>query len=995
MKTQTYAILREIPGGSMKRKRIVRPTSLATLVSTALAAVLLAAAPVALSAQSVSFAGTQKELASFSAADSVSPVAVDGKGDAFFAVANGASNTLYEAPVNGSLIILSSSFPFLPSAIAVDAPGANLYFLDPVSTVDCLGAMLATAPVSVGTTPSFMPCGFTIPSDPIPIFYSSLTGLAVDPSGNLYIADNGAGMLYEMNAPVMSSSLPTNALILASGAPWDIAVNGNGTVYFTVSSGGVNQLAEVPASSFSFGVSIFFNPASATLVAGNIPSIQSGLAIDPKGDIFVGGGSSPVAKVSGGSLVPVDSDFVNGTSGVATDSAGDLYIAGIDGTGTPQVAELQLQAVNFGSQPVASAGSALTLNYNVNASGTLGAPKVLTGGASNLEFTLASGNTCTGALTAGTTCKVNVAFGPKFAGLRPGAVQMVDGSGNLLATTMIYGVGTGPQIAFGSGTQTTIGSGLNGPEEVAVDAEGDVFVSDTFNARVQEIPTGGGLQITVGDNGSFQPAGVAVDGAGDVFVVDEGNGQVVEFPANGGAQIVVANGLSAPGGLALDGAGDVFIADEGNGRLLEVHTGGGPQTTVGSGLSDPAGVAVDGAGDVFIADISLTSVVEVPTGCANSSCQIAVGSGLSYPSGVAVDAAGDVFIADTQNNRVVEVPTGGGAQIAVGSGLSVPFAVAVDGAGDVFIADSGNNRVVELPRSQPPALTFAAASVNSTSSDSPQSVTIANIGNQSLSALTPGLSIGLSFEQVFGAEALADCATGFSLTPGASCNLSLSFTPTAAGSIHSGAVLTDNSLNGNPATQTIQLSGTGIALSQTITFNTIPTQVAGNSVTLTASASSELTVGFASETTSVCAVSGKTVKLITAGTCTIQATQAGNNVYAAAMPVSQSFTVSPAASFTITPIPAEETISRGVLGVFILELQSVKGFDGNVTLSCSGGPAGDVCVDFPQTVKVNGVALALSGILFPGKTTPGTYTITFTGVSGSLTNTATAKFTVK
>jgi hypothetical protein len=72
----------------------------------------------------------------------------------------------------------------------------------------------------------------------------------------------------------------------------------------------------------------------------------------------------------------------------------------------------------------------------------------------------------------------------------------------------------------------------------------------------------------------------------------------------------------------------------------------------------------------------------------------------------------------------------------------------------------------------------------------------------------------------------------------------------------------------------------------------------------------------------------------------------------------------------------------------------VKGFNGKVTLSCSGGPAGSKCGDLPQTVKVNGVAYAVSGILFPVTTTPGTYTITFTGVSGSLTNTATAKFTV-
>ena len=48
-----------------------------------------------------------------------------------------------------------------------------------------------------------------------------------------------------------------------------------------------------------------------------------------------------------------------------------------------------------------------------------------------------------------------------------------------------------------------------------------------------------------------------------------------------------------------------------------------------------------------------------------------------------------------------------------------------------------------------------------------------------------------------------------------------------------------------------------------------------------------------------------------------------------------------------------------------------------------------------MTVKLNGTAYAVSGILFPKNSTPGTYMITFTGVSGSLKNTATATFTVK
>ena len=102
-----------------------------------------------------------------------------------------------------------------------------------------------------------------------------------------------------------------------------------------------------------------------------------------------------------------------------------------------------------------------------------------------------------------------------------------------------------------------------------------------------------------------------------------------------------------------------------------------------------------------------------------------------------------------------------------------------------------------------------------------------------------------------------------------------------------------------------------------------------------------------------------------------------------------------AVPFTITPTPKSETIKRGDWAVFLLTLKSLDGFKGKVTLSCSGGPAGSYCVDLPRTVNLYGTAYAVSGILFPKNTTPGTYVITFTGTSGAVTAKATATFIVK
>jgi len=77
-------------------------------------------------------------------------------------------------------------------------------------------------------------------------------------------------------------------------------------------------------------------------------------------------------------------------------------------------------------------------------------------------------------------------------------------------------------------------------------------------------------------------------------------------------------------------------------------------------------------------------------------------------------------------------------------------------------------------------------------------------------------------------------------------------------------------------------------------------------------------------------------------------------------------------------------------------VRSTTGFTGSITLSCSGGPSGASCTDLPATIRLfDGYGLAFSGVLFPKSTPPGTYTMTFKGVSGAITNSATATFTVK
>ena len=419
-----------------------------------------------------------------------------------------------------------------------------------------------------------------------------------------------------------------------------------------------------------------------------------------------------------------------------------------------------------------------------------------------------------------------------------------------------------------------------------MDAAGNVFIAadGTVNSVLKVSATGVQSPVATGLN---VPNGVAVDGAGDVFIGDTFNNRVLEI-SSAGVQTtlppVTVNdlGLNEPFGVAVDGAGDVFIADWGNGRVVEIAANG-TQTTVGSGLITPVGVAVDGPGDVFIADAGLTSIVEVPAGCTSSGCQTTLGSGLDTPSGVSVDAAGDVFIVGAGSYGLVEVPAGCTSSVcqttvAGTAGLSIS-GVAVDAAGDVFVANPG---VVELPSSQPPTFAFASTAVGSTSTDSPQSVTVQNVGNEQLNNVSPGLSVGTNFTQVTGSP--TDCTTSFSLIPGASCDLSINFTPLSVATFSSTAIFTDNALNTSPsATQSITLQGTGVAAVPVITGispNSGPAS-GGETVTITGQYFQPgATVLFgATAATSVTVVSAATISVVapalTPGTVSVTVTNPG------------------------------------------------------------------------------------------------------------------------
>ncbi len=770
-----------------------------------------------------------------------------------------------------------------------------------------------------------------------------------------------------------SSGLPVSYSVLsglASVSGSTLTITGGGSITVQASQAGNASYSAAP-------------PVSQIVFVDQAPAITSGtsatLILNTAGLVTVTATGFPIPSLAEAGALPNGVAFLDNGNGTASltgpPTTGGLFnitFTASNGIGAPALQNFTLSVAQaqgvFGvpySFGPTNGGSPqlLLLGFTLATPTTFGPTSVVTQGTANLDYTLGS-TTCVGTLPAGSTCFVTVIFSPLAPGLRLGAVELTNTSGASVASTLISGIGLEPAIAFGPGVESTIVSGSQ-TSGVDVDAAGNLFIAQLGSTSVLKVPAGGGTLTSLG-TGLSSPYGVAVDGAGDLFIADSGNNRVVEVPVGGGVQTTVGSGLSTPRGVAVDAAGNVFIADSGNNRVVEVPAGGGAQTTVGSGLSLPRGVAVDGAGDLFIADSGNNRVVEVPVG---GGAPLPVGSDLLSPFGVAVDAAGDVFIADSGNDRVVEVSGGGGAQTTVGSGFLSPSGVAMEGQGDIFITDSSSGHVVEVERSQPPSLSFATTPEGATSSDSPQSVIIQNIGSQALGAVAPGLIVGAGFLQVPGTGTPADCTSSFSLALGATCNLSISFEPQSTGSIATTAVLTDNALDSSPsATQSIALQGTGAAAiqSQTITFPSIPTQIYPTAaITLTATASSGLPVSY-SVLSGLASVSGSTLTITGGGSITVQANQAGDAGYSAAPPVSQ-----------IVLVDQAPAITSGASSTMVLNTA------GSVTVSATGFPipslveAGALPTGLHFHDNGNGTA-SLTGT----PTTGGVFNISFTAANG-------------
>ena len=362
---------------------------------------------------------------------------------------------------------------------------------------------------------------------------------------------------------------------------------------------------------------------------------------------------------------------------------------------------------NFGLEPVGTASVAQNVTVTASAAGTVATVQVLTLGVPDLDFAAGSGaSTCASAsLSIGSSCVQSVTFTPSAPGLRLGAVVLLDGNGNILASTLISGTGQGGlgvlvpgNVIPVAGTLLTWEQVLDGsiataadldlPAGVTLDGVGNMYIADSAHNRIRMVC--GGISATIsGTACSAAQAGRIFTIAGNGIATDTGDG----FPAGGST-------VAAPSDVTLDGAGNLYIADTGNNavRVIWAATGiittiagtgvqgntgdGGPATS--ATLNQPWGVTLDPQGDIFIADTFNHRIRMI--------CAVAPGT---FTNGTACPAAG--AITTVAGSGLINANGSGGfsgdngpATIAE---LNFPYAVAFDAAGNMYIPDQLNNRV--------------------------------------------------------------------------------------------------------------------------------------------------------------------------------------------------------------------------------------------------------------------------------------------------------------
>lgn len=280
---------------------------------------------------------------------------------------------------------------------------------------------------------------------------------------------------------------------------------------------------------------------------------------------------------------------------------------------------------------------------------------------------------------------------------------------------------------------------FNAPRGLEVAEDGSVYVADSRNHRIQHMGADGSVIHTWGTfgdvssgnapDGSFnEPWDVAIGPDGSVYVSDTWNHRVQKFTADGQfistwgyfGQGEAPEAFWGPRGVAVDAQGRVYVMDTGNKRVVIFDADGNSITQFGVAgfepgqFDEPVGIALDADGNIYITD-TWNQRVQVLTPSNDGTIYTPLrtwdffgweGQSLDNKPFLAISPTnGHLFVTDPENPRVVEFDAEGniirawGEYAANSSGFGLVSGIGVAPDGSVWISDGANNLLLrfEIP----------------------------------------------------------------------------------------------------------------------------------------------------------------------------------------------------------------------------------------------------------------------------------------------------------